>query len=90
MKEINGIVICGKCNSIFDCSNMLAPCPNCGGQMSRGMYQVAILDALADSDAMDIVMESNIATRVCDELYEAGWEYDPSYCHPKRLVKVES
>lgn len=89
MKEINAILVCSQCHSIFDGRDMTAPCAKCGGNIGRAMTMQGFLDILDDSEAMDIIMESSLAHRVCDELWEDGWKYDPGYCHPKRLVRLK-
>lgn len=89
MKEIDAILICGQCHSVFDGRDMLAPCPKCGGSISHGMTAQGFLDHLDDSQGMDVLMRTTIANRICDVLYEEGWKYDPALCYPKRLMKVE-
>ena len=88
MQEIDAILVCGGCHTIFHGRDMGASCPKCQGQMESGYAAIGLLDALEDSEAMNILMGTSAADAAIEAIAEEGWEYDPSFVHPRRLVKL--
>lgn len=87
MQEIDAILVCGGCHTIFIGRDMGAICPKCQGRMAAGYAAIGLLDALEDSEAMNILLGSSMADDAIEAIEGEGWDYDPSTVHPNRLVK---